>query len=1289
MAVVFDSVGFSAELDSLKSKVSDKLKSELKTAMTEESKSQLDGKNPNDAQAYTNFYNSVSTVGTFKKNIIPEDVYKAIMLEAAVRDKTISKGFDIGNLDGKTVSSISSWFQGIFGKKTMTVGKYKVTMQSNYSAQVTSPSGRVYSLTWTLDNTAKKALKAYIADLKTYLSDYRYQIYGEIIKDGLSPLINEFIAEVAEGVDSAREKLINSFHEWALNKAADVAIDKILPKTYKQIKAVDKNYKEFVSKFNTLKTYVKTVKDDSITSNKKYTAFVKAYNNLGIGNYVDVVANYLSYEFLETESGIFGQNKALITGTDSDNKISASGSYVTIKGGGGNDFISASGSKSRISGDAGNDKVLLEGSQGSISGGAGSDSIVVDGERNTVLGGANDDYIALFKGKNTITGGKGNDTIFFVGVGESVIKYNKGDGSDTIIGYDVTDTIKITGNYSTQTSGQDVIITVDNGSIRLVGASGKQININNTNKVIGKFTYDEATTYTLPSFYGGTNYVKYGTNGDDTNWGGYYYSSNYTGNVFINMLAGNDTIHNGGDNVTIDGGADNDSISNNGDHVTINGGSGNDSISSSTKTVWNSQSRKYETVTGSNVAMNGGDGDDTISNSYKKTTYGQSYGGNNFIADGGNGNDSITNYGNNATLFSGNGDDTILNGGDSVTIESGAGNDNILNSGNDISINSGAGNDYIDSWSNGDSVTIDSGTGNDTISSSSDNSLIQSGAGNDSIFNHSDNSTIDAGAGNDFVRNIDKSSHSSKVSISGGTGNDSIYNDYIYYNGYSYDGGSDVTINGGEGNDLITINKYDSWNNLIEYKSGEGNDTIIGFNETSTLSIAGGGYVTTSGEDVIIKSGSGSVLLSDVRLNETLNIVFSDGSDTSGALFVKGSAKSDNIGNRISNSTINALDGDDNIWNGASTGSKNATNVSIIGGNGNDSITNTYGDFSTIDGGAENDTLHNDRADNVIVNGGAGNDSIYNYDNHNSSLYGGTGDDTLTVHYGEKVFMDGGTGNDFISNGDRYFRGSKNSTILGGKGNDTILNHYDTNIVFKYLNGDGNDIISGFNSMSTLSIGGGSYSTTKSGDDVIVTVGDGKISLIGAARYNVNIIHQVSTKTLTNKNSANITIGADIDVADASTRTKAIKIVGNAFDNTILGGSKSDSLYGGKGADSLIGNAGNDKIYGQAGNDILKGGAGNDSLWGGAGNDSLWGDAGNDTFIYASGEGKDVIYGFENNDLLKITGAFSASYSKSKGEIYFKVGSTSKAITLTDFSATSFNVNGTNYKISGTKLVKK
>ena len=58
--------------------------------------------------------------------------------------------------------------------------------------------------------------------------------------------------------------------------------------------------------------------------------------------------------------------------------------------------------------------------------------------------------------------------------------------------------------------------------------------------------------------------------------------------------------------------------------------------------------------------------------------------------------------------------------------------------------------------------------------------------------------------------------------------------------------------------------------------------------------------------------------------------------------------------------------------------------------------------------------------------------------------------------------------------------------------------------------------------------------------------------------------------------------------------------------------------------------------------------------------------------------------------MLKITGTFSASYNKFKKEIAFKVGSTKNAITLKDFGSTStFNVNGTNYKISGSKLVKK
>ena len=125
--------------------------------------------------------------------------------------------------------------------------------------------------------------------------------------------------------------------------------------------------------------------------------------------------------------------------------------------------------------------------------------------------------------------------------------------------------------------------------------------------------------------------------------------------------------------------------------------------------------------------------------------------------------------------------------------------------------------------------------------------------------------------------------------------------------------------------------------------------------------------------------------------------------------------------------------------------------------------------------------------------------------------------------------------------------------------------------------------------------------------------------------------------SVTDKTKSPVTAGSEIKTVDASKRTTAVKITGNALANTISGGSKGDSIYGGKGNDSIVGNAGNDKLFGEAGNDILKGGAGNDSITGGAGNDSLTGGNGNDIFFYASGDGNDVITDYEENDKIQIT----------------------------------------------------
>ena len=83
----------------------------------------------------------------------------------------------------------------------------------------------------------------------------------------------------------------------------------------------------------------------------------------------------------------------------------------------------------------------------------------------------------------------------------------------------------------------------------------------------------------------------------------------------------------------------------------------------------------------------------------------------------------------------------------------------------------------------------------------------------------------------------------------------------------------------------------------------------------------------------------------------------------------------------------------------------------------------------------------------------------------------------------------------------------------------------------------------------------------------------------------------------------------DARVDDALTRN-------NLNDNLLVGSAVSDTEYGGTGKDYLMGLAGKDHMDGGSGDDTLNGGAGDDTLKGGAGLDA---------YIYAVGDGKDVI----------------------------------------------------------------
>ena len=228
-------------------------------------------------------------------------------------------------------------------------------------------------------------------------------------------------------------------------------------------------------------------------------------------------------------------------------------------------------------------------------------------------------------------------------------------------------------------------------------------------------------------------------------------------------------------------------------------------------------------------------------------------------------------------------------------------------------------------------------------------------------------------------------------------------------------------------------------------------------------------------------------------------------------------------------------------------------------------------------------------------------------------------------------------------------------------------------------------------------------SISTSGSNVIFTIGSGKISVKGGKDKVITYIDStgtnyypenpdpmiVTTKGVTlraNYEPATYTATSKIVTVDASQVNHDLRIMGNALANDIFGGSGNDSINGGAKADTLSGGSGDDILLGESGNDAIYGGEGNDTLTGGAGNDELWGGEGSDTFIYSSGDGKDVIYNFSDEDTLTFNNlTFTTTYKNDA--LIFKVGTTANAITLKEFTASTFHINGDSYQFNGSKLV--
>ena len=638
---------------------------------------------------------------------------------------------------------------------------------------------------------------------------------------------------------------------------------------------------------------------------------------------------------------------------------------------------------------------------------------------------------------------------------------------------------------------------------------------------------------------------------------------------------------------------------------------------------------------------------------------------------------TLTNYQNNTLISGSEIADSITNiQAKNVTINTGAGNDYIDNYGDSVMIDAGTGNDYI--YNSSSNVYIDAGAGADLIWNSSGNNSLFGGTGNDSIYNYGGSSvTIDTGAGNDYIDNF----AADRVSISGGAGNDTIINKSYtnpqtnshYYGQYAtisggagndsifnsganatINAGADndtiinnsqnTTINGGAGNDYISLNSGRHYA-LIQYAAGDGNDTIYGIDANDTIQISGSSYTTAKSgtSDLKINIGTETILVKN-GINVGFTIINSGGESD----VVTGTSKADNLTNSKDSIKIDALAGNDKISN-------NGSNVTIIGGKGNDSIKNTGENVlyqyangegkDTISGFGANDTLQITKGtiksslvsgSDFILNVGSGsvtfknieggtNINILNADGSSSVitvpkiLQGTSKADSLT-NIEDDYQIDALAGNDKITNS------GSNVTIIGGTGNDSISNSGE-NVLYQYATGDGKDTIIGFGENDTLQITKGTIKNSLvSGNDLILTVGTGSITLKDVVGIEINLIDE--------KGKA-----STLEVPYVHTLTKGADYFTNEDE-----GYKVDAL------------GGNDSIDNFADYAIINGGSGNDLIYtSGEGN----------IIQYANGDGNDVIYGFTENDSLQITKGSVTSTTITGGDTVLKIGTGS--ITLKDY----------------------
>ena len=662
--------------------------------------------------------------------------------------------------------------------------------------------------------------------------------------------------------------------------------------------------------------------------------------------------------------------------------------------------------------------------------------------------------------------------------------------------------------------------------------------------------------------------------------------------------------------------------------------------------------------------------------------------GNGLIVDGGTGNDTVTaNVNGNVYLFDANGGKDVIKGfGDDDTIKITDGS-NVTASvkSKDIIIKAGTATMTLKDAATGTHLNVVDAADETLIEQTfyTDRIVVDDGATLLPAFNSTSFAT------DDTIVKVDGSATTRKFSLTGGEDDNTLIGgtNANFINGV---GGSNE-LTGGRGNDTFvagggndTITDYGVGTDKISLAAEvasfdvDGNDVILNFDDGKSMTIADGAGkkinflqngkastdVFTSGGK--LSSNSKSITLSATTDNYTATstIMTINGGLTNGVQIV-GNAKANKI---FGGSGDDTLDG----------GTKNAT---LTGGDGDDIFTYESGkvvitDYSLDDKisltAAPISESLNAKGDVVLKFSSANQLTIKGGD---EIVFVSDGDEVTKTYFSDRIVdSDGVTLQstfkteftaDELPNVDASLTTAKvtlngndsDNVLIGGRGNNLIDGKSGSDILIgnggadTFVYSSGNDTISDYESKDRISLTSAIETFDLKNNDVIIGFGSSSLTVADAANSSITFLEEVNGRVTTNVN---------IFAADGIFNGKRTAVTLNADTTSYTATSSIFSIDGGlaKDAIEIVGNAKANKIF-----------------------------AGDFGSTLDGGGGQDVIYNFGDEDALQISGTFTASVV---GEnISFKVGSTANAITLKDYSATTFNVNGDEYQIIEGSFTKK